>query len=65
MKTNPMCGLQTRSLDAAHPASINALLLLSIEEQIDALIQQHPSCPPPASYQVDALLLTAERLGGE
>jgi len=60
-----MCGLQTRSLDAAHPAGIHALLLQSIEDQIEAIIKQHPSCPPPASYQVDALLLTAERLGGE
>jgi len=59
-----MCGLQTRSLDDAHPASIHALLLQSIDDQIEAIIKQHPSCPPPASYQVDALLLTAERLGG-
>jgi len=60
-----MCGLQTRSLDAARPASIHDLLLQSTEDQIEAIIKQHPSCPAPASYQVDALLLTAERLGGE
>jgi len=56
-------GLQTRSLDAAHPASIHALLLQSIADQIEVIIQQYPSCPPPASYAVDALILTAERLG--
>jgi len=64
MKPFSIGGLQTRSLDAAHPASIHALLLQSIEDQIEAIIKQHPSCPAPASYQVDALLLTAERLGG-
>jgi len=36
----------------------------SIDDHIEAIIQQHPSCPAPASYQVDALILTAERLGG-
>jgi len=65
MKTHHMCGLQTRSLNAANPAGIHALLLQSIEDQIEAIIKQHPSCPPPASYQVDALLLTADRLGGK
>ena len=58
-------GLCTRSLDAAYPANIQALLLQSIEDQIDVIIRQHPSCPPQAPYEVDALLLTAERLGGE
>jgi len=63
MKPFSIGGLQTRSLDAANPAGIYALLRQSIDDQIEAIIQQHPSCPAPASYQVDALLLTAERLG--
>jgi len=57
-------GFSTRSLDAALPVDVHALLRQSIADQIEAIIKQHPSCPPPASYQVDALLLTAERLGG-
>ena len=65
MKWLPYYGVTTRSLDAAYPADIQALLLQSIEYQIDVIIRQHPSCPPQASYEVDALLLTAERLGGE
>jgi len=57
-------GFSTRSLDAALPVDVHALLRQSIDDQIEAIIKQHPSCPAPASYQVDALLLTAERLGG-
>ena len=65
MNTFLKCGFETRSLDAAHPAGIHAILLQSIDEQIDAIIQRHPSCPKSASYEVDALIRTAERLGGE
>lgn len=65
MSAIPMCGSSTRSLDAAHPVDIHALLLQSIDEQIDAIIQRHPSCPKAASYEVDALIHTAERLVGE
>jgi len=64
MKPFSIGGLQTRSLDAALPVDVHALLRQSIDDQIEAIIKQHPSCPPQASYQVDALLLTAERLGG-
>ncbi len=65
MNTFPKCGSSTRSLDAAHPVDIHALLLQSIDEQIDAIIQRHPTCPKSASYEVDALIRTAERLVGE
>jgi hypothetical protein len=58
-------GFCTRSLDAGDPPDIHSLLRKSIEDQIETIIRQHPSCPPQASYEVDALLLTAERLGGE
>jgi len=58
-----MGGFSTRSLDAALPVDVHALLRQSIADKIEAIIRQHPSCPAPASYQVDALLLTAERLG--
>jgi len=60
-----MCGLQTRSLDAARPVDVHALLRQKIADEIEALIQQHPSCPAPASYQVKAQNLTAKRLGGK
>ena len=65
MNAIPKCGLSTRSLDAAYPADIHALLLQSIDEQIDVIIHRHPSCPKAASYEVDALIRTAERLVGE
>jgi hypothetical protein len=63
MKTFSIGGVSTRSLDAALPVDVHALLRQSIDDQIEAIIQQHPICTAPASYQVDALLLTAERLG--
>ena len=59
-----MCGSNTRSLDAARPVDIHALLRESIQDQIDGIIQQHPCCPPAISYEVDALIQTAERLVG-
>jgi hypothetical protein len=64
MKNFPMCGLQTRSLEAAQPVDINALLRESIKDHIDCIIREHPSCPRAASYEVDALIQTAERLAG-
>jgi len=64
MKPFSRGGFSTRSLDAALPGDVHALLRQSIADQVEAIIKQHPSCPAPASYQVDALLLTAERLGG-
>jgi len=65
MKPFSIGGLQTRSLDAALPVDVHALLRQSIPDQVDAIIKQHPSCPPPASYQVEAQNLTAKRLGGK
>ena len=56
--------LFTRPLQPA-AADINAVLRLSIAEQIEHLINLHPDCPAPASAEVDALLQTAERLGGD
>ena len=56
--------LFTRSLQPA-AADINAVLRLSIADQIEHLINLHPECPTQASAEVDALLQTAERLGGE
>jgi len=58
-------GLRTRSLDAALPVDVHALLRQSIADQVKAIIKQHPSCPQPASYQVEAQNLTAKRLGGK
>ncbi|MBM3937894.1 MAG: hypothetical protein FJ333_04465 [Sphingomonadales bacterium] len=63
MKNLPTCGLHTRSLEAAQPVDINALLRESIKDQIDCIIRQHPNCPAPASAAVDALLQTVERVG--
>ena len=56
--------LFTRSLQPAH-ADINDLLRLSIADQVERLIDRHPDCPAAASAQVDQLLQTDERLGGE
>jgi len=58
-------GFSTRSLDAALPVDVHALLRQSIADRIEAIIQQHPSCPALASYQVKAQNLTAKRLGGK
>jgi hypothetical protein len=55
--------LLKRSLQPAHPTDINVLLRLSINDQIDQIIQHHPHCPPTASMDVDGLLLTLERMG--
>ena len=63
MKSHPMRGLSTRSLDSAQPLDIHLLLRQSINDRIDAIIRQHPNCPAPASAAVDALLQTVERLG--
>jgi len=65
MQNSPISGLHIRSLDAAQPVSINALLRESIKDQIDDIIREYPSCPPAASYEVDSLIQTAERHGGE
>lgn len=64
MKTPLVATLFTRSL---HPAKsdLNDLLRASIGDQIADLIEQHPDCPGPVSAEVDALLLTSERLGGD
>ena len=56
--------LFTRSLQPAC-ADINDLLRLSIADQIERLIDRHPDCPISASAEVDQLLQTDERLGGE
>ena len=65
MKNFPISGLHIRSLDAAQPVSINALLRESIKHRIECIIRQNPCCPPAASYEVDSLIQTAERLEGE
>jgi len=54
----------TRSLQPAK-SDIHALIRQSIAHQIDGIITEHPNCPPAASYEVDALMQTAERLVGE
>ena len=54
----------TRSLQPA-ASEVNGLLRLSIADQIEHLINLHPECPTQASAEVDALLQTAERLGGD
>ena len=61
------------SLVAAHVArslqpaqvDINVLIRQSIARQIDDIITDHPSCPASASAEVDLLLQTDERLGGD
>lgn len=40
------------------------ILQRSIDDQIEALILQHPDCTKAASRRVDRLLLTAEAFGG-
>lgn len=54
----------TRSLQPAQ-SDIHALIRQSIDHQINRIITDHPNCPPAASYEVDALMQTAERLVGE
>ena len=56
--------LLKRSLQPAQ-SDIHALIRQSIEDQIDRIITDHPNCPPAASYEVDALMQTADRLVGE
>ena len=56
--------LFTRSLQPAH-ANINDILRRSIADQIERLIDRYPDCPISASAEVDQLLQTNERLGGE
>jgi len=46
-------------------ADINDLLTLSIADQIERVIDRHPDCPISASAEVDQLLQTNERLGGD
>ena len=65
MKNFSMSGFYIRSRDAAQPSSVNALIRESIKHRIECIIRQHPCCPPAASYEVDSLIQTAERLVGE
>jgi len=65
MNSASMRGSNTRSLDSGQPVDILALLRQSITDQIDQIIQQHPCCPPEISYEVDALMQTADQLVGE
>jgi len=44
---------------------INDLLRLSIADQIERVIDRYPDCPISASAEVDQLLQTNERLGGD
>lgn len=65
MITQPIAAFFTRSSSAAIPQGINALIRQSIARQIDDIITDHPSCPASASAEVDLLLQTDERLGGD
>ena len=56
--------LLKRSLQPAQ-SDIHALIRQSIAHQIDRIITDHPNCPAHASAEVDLLLQTAERLGGD
>ena len=64
MKLALFAALVARSLQPAQ-SDIHALIRQSIEHQIDGIITDHPSCPASASAEVDLLLQTAERLGGD
>ena len=64
MKNPVAATLFTRSLQPAQ-SDIHALIRQSIDHQIDGIITDHPNCPAHASAEVDLLLQTAERLGGD
>ena len=46
------------------PPPVTQLLLLSIEEQIEAVILQNPDCNRQASLKVDSFLICADRICG-
>ena len=64
MKNALAATLLARSLQPAQ-SDVNALIRLSIARQISNIIAEHPHCPAHASAEVDLLLQTAERLGGD
>jgi len=66
--TYPQRGLATAKPSPKRRARQHSALHLlqrSIDDQIEALILQHPDCPRAASLQADRLLLTAETIGGQ
>ena len=64
MKLALFAALVARSLQPAQ-SDIHALIRQSIARQIDGIITDHPNCPADASAEVDRLLQTDERMGGD